>query len=98
MGRMASITRGRVLPSPRSWAMRGSVAALALALGYVSVTHSVAYSIGKGAPERGHALAPSDGRIASLLAHKLLTTKTGVADRENAARIAQEALAHEPLA
>lgn len=74
------------------------MAAVALAFGAVSVLHSFAYAISKTAPESSYALSPSDGRVGALFAQNLLTTKTGLAEHETAARIARAALIREPLA
>ncbi len=82
--------------SPREWAMRGGLAAAALALGYVSTTRTLAYALVKGDPERAFALSPNDGRVAGALAQQIAGSEG--ADRSRADRLARRALAAEPLA
>lgn len=91
-------TRSRSSKRPRALALRGGMAAVALAFGAASVLHSFAYAISKNAPESGYALSPGDGRVDALFAQGLLTAKAGLADHEAAARIARVALVREPLA
>lgn len=82
----------------RSQGIRGGLAALALACGYMSITQSLAFAIGKSAPDRGHALAPYDGRIAARFAEKLGVVEATPAKRKDAVRVAREALRDAPLA
>ncbi|TKD51877.1 hypothetical protein [Sphingomonas baiyangensis] len=84
--------------SPRAWAGRGALAALALVCGYVSTTQSLGAAIGKSAAERAHALAPGDGRIAAELAEQLAAGDPDPASRARADALARSALAAEPLA
>lgn len=79
------------------WASRIGLAALAIVLGYMSVTQSLAYVLGKLSPERGYAVSSSDGRIAGLLAEKLSGEGASSAIRLRAGRIARKALEAEPI-
>lgn len=90
--------RHRPQRRPREWVIRGGGAAIALVLGYASITQSLALSLAKTNAEQAHALAPSDGRVAGELAERLATRNTDAAPRARAKRLAKEALANEPLA
>lgn len=83
--------------SMREWAWRGGLAIGALALGYVSVTQTLAFALSKSTAEQAHALSLGDGRIAGELAVQLLAGKPDASQRARAARIAAQALADEPL-
>jgi hypothetical protein len=96
MGRRAA-RRGQS-GSIRDWTMRGCAAALAFALGYVSLTQSLGYVLGKGVPEKGFAIAPGDGRLGAMFAYKLWTERSGPTQRNKAVEIARDALINEPLA
>lgn len=83
----------RARRSAAEWFIRGVLALLVAALGYVGVAHSFAYVIKSGSPARAHALAPWDGRITARLARKLLTVEATPAQRgrsEQLARVAFE--------
>lgn len=82
--------------SPREWAVRGGLAAAALALGYVSTAQTLAYALVRTDPERAFALSPNDGRVAGALAQQIAGSEG--ADRPRADRLARRALAAEPLA
>lgn len=94
---MSSARRPRERSS-REWAVRGGVAAVALALGYVSTTETLAFAIGKSKVERGYALSPGDGRIAGELAEQAALREADPAQRARADRLAHQALDDEPLA
>lgn len=83
---------------PREWALRGGLAVTTLALGYASTMQTLAYAIAKANPERGHVLAPWDGRITALLAQRSLKDEASVGDRQQASGLARQALTEEPLA
>lgn len=84
--------------SAAEWGVRGTLAIAAAALGYLSVTHSLAYMIRGSAPERAHALAPWDGRITALLSEKLSGPDATAADRQQADAMARLALRQDPTA
>lgn len=92
-------TRRQPGRSPREWAMRGGLAAAALALGYVSTTETLGYALMRADPKRAYALSPGDGRIAGVLAQQIASTNdASPADRHRADALARGALAAEPLA
>lgn len=92
------VRRLALMRSPREWALRGGLAAIALALGYVSTTQTLAFAIRKSKPERAHALAPGDGRVAAELAEQMVAGDVLTAQHARGDQIAHRALADEPLA
>lgn len=78
--------------------LRGGLAAIALTIGYVSTTRTLAFTIYKTDAERAYALAPQDGRIAGELAEQIAASNAGKAQQAHAARLARQALIDEPLA
>src|SRR5690606_27530781 len=66
--------------TPASWAIRGTAAAIAAALGVAAVPGSMA---GRD-PAQAHRLAPRDGRWTALLASMLSNGEASVADRQRA--------------
>ncbi|MDV3458436.1 hypothetical protein RZN05_15670 [Sphingomonas sp. HF-S4] len=96
--RRRTAARNKQSRSNRSWVLRGGIAAIAIALGYLSITQSLGYAMAKGSPEKAYAIAPSDGRIGALLAYRLWAADGGPAQRDKAARIAWDSLVDEPLA
>lgn len=84
--------------SGAEWGLRAALALGAAALGYSSVTHSMAYAMRAGATELAHALAPNDGRITALLSEQLSGPQASATDREHADVMAREALRQEPTA
>lgn len=84
--------------SAAEWGVRGTLAIAAATLGYLSVTHSLAYMIRGSAPERAHALASWDGRITALLSEKLSGPDATAADRQQADAMARLALRQDPTA
>lgn len=84
--------------SAAEWGVRGALAIVAMGLGHLSVTHSLAYMIRGNAPERAHALAPWDGRITALLSVKLSGPDATPADRRQADELARLALRQDPTA
>lgn len=92
-------TRRQPKRSPREWAMRGGLATVALALGYVSTTETLGYALMRTDPKRAYALSPGDGRIAGVLARQIASTDdASSAERRRADALARGALAAEPLA
>lgn len=84
--------------SSREWAIRGGIAAAVLVLGYSSTVQTLAYTLGKRAPERAYALAPSDGRIAAYLAEQRSLKESAAGDRRRLQTLAEHAIDKEPLA
>lgn len=90
--------RPRTRRSAAEWAVRGTLAIAAAALGFAGVTRTLAYSVRAGDPERAHAMAPGDGRITALAAQKLAGLEASAADRARSDRLARRALLQEPTA
>ena len=84
--------------SRAEWSVRGMLALTAAALGYVSVAYTLGYSLRTSATERGHRLAPADGRITALMAQRLAKIDARAADRHLANRLARAALLQDPTA
>lgn len=85
--------------SSREWAFRGGLAAVAMILGYISTTQTLAHVLVRTDPTRAYALAPNDGRFAGALAQQIAATSdASPVDRRRADRLARGALAAESLA
>jgi hypothetical protein len=84
--------------SASDWAVRGVLAVIVAALGYLSVTHAVAYTLRSSAPASARALAPDDGRINALAAQRLAGAEASNADRARADRLASLALRQDATA
>lgn len=84
--------------SAAEWVVRGGLALVVAGLGYVSASHSLAYSVRGSAPERAYALAPWDGRLTALLSEKLSGPEVTVAERKRADTVARLALRQDPTA
>jgi hypothetical protein len=84
--------------SVTEWAIRGVLAAVALAIAYVSVAHTLAYAIRNDSPERAQALSFGDGRIIAVLARKLTGVDAAGTDRVRADRLARAALRQDSTA
>jgi hypothetical protein len=82
--------------SASEWALRIGLAAIAAATGWNAVTHSLATALRDRSPEQAHALAPGDARIAAALAAKWVPDQSDLARQAEAARLAHEALRHDP--
>ncbi len=80
------------------WAVRVSLAFVAVAFGYTSVTFSLAQVLAKINPETAHALAPRDGRITALYAASIAGPDAGVVDRARADQLARLSLRQDPTA
>lgn len=80
------------------WIARGVLALGLSAMGYVSVTHSLATVAAKIDPLRAHALAPSDGMIAAYRAEQEFSQRSDSAAGSTATRLARQALIAEPTA
>ncbi len=87
--------------APRSateWGIRGGLALGVAVLGYISVTHTLAYTVRANATEHAHALAPGDGRITSLVAQRLAGVAASPGDRSRSDALARLALQQDPTA
>lgn len=93
-----AFSAGRLSRSPAEWSVRLLLAAVAAALGYAAVTHSLAMVLRTAAPERAHALAPWDGRITAYLSAKLSAPEADATGRAEADRLAHLALRQDPTA
>lgn len=71
---------------------RGAAFAVIAVFGYFSVASTFAESIAAVDPDRGHALAPWDGRIAALMALNMSGVDAKADDRERADMLARDAL------
>jgi hypothetical protein len=79
--------------SPSTLVIRLLLAVLAIMLGYVSLTRSIATVLHDNAVERAHRLAPENARIAGVLSAVLSTDqKASRNQRARADEIAREAL------
>ncbi len=85
-------------PSPKEWVVRLVLAAVAVALGYYSVTFSIAQVAAKRDPALAYRLAPYDGRIAAAYATSLAGPNATPQDRAQADVLAKRALQHDLLA
>lgn len=81
----------------QKWALRGGLALLAIASGYVSLSHTLATVIASSSPERAYSISRQDGRIGADYAQKLLIDAGGKTDPQ-IERIARTALENEPTA
>ena len=79
------------------WAVRTGLALLAVALGYQSVTYSMAVSAQRTDPARAHALAPGDGRIMAALAATKFAVDQSPRAQVDIAQLAQRALRQDPM-
>jgi hypothetical protein len=82
--------------SAKEWAVRLGLAAVAAAIGWSAVTHSLATALRARAPEQAHALAPGDARIAATLAAKWVLDRSDPVKQAEATRLAREALLRDP--
>lgn len=92
------VHRRKLQRSATEWALRGILAALVLAMGWINVAHSFGYSLRITNPPRAYAFAPGDGRVAAQLAARMSGVKASAGDRARADQLAHKALRSEPLA
>ena len=93
-----SLRRDLVRRSPREWAVRIALAAVAAVLGYYSVIFSIAQVVVKNNPELAYRLAPYDGRITAVYATSLAGEDATPQDRARADDLAKLALRQDPTA
>ena len=84
--------------SPAEWGVRGALAAAAAVLGFISVSHSLAYRVEHTDPAHAHQFAPGDGRITAELATKRFVTRPVAGQRSEPAVLARLALRQDPTA
>jgi hypothetical protein len=84
--------------SAAEWVRRGALALISAGIGFILVSHSLAYMIRGNWPARAHALSPWDGRITASLSEKLSGPEASDADRKRADDLAQLALLQDPMA
>lgn len=92
--------RRRLLPrrSSGEWAVRGTLTAVALAIAYFSLMHTLAQVVMPSNPALAYKLAPWDGRITAAFAASLAGTNATLDDREHADALARLALRQDPTA
>ena len=84
--------------SAREWAVRLGLGAIAAAIGWTAVTHSLATALRTRAPEQAHALAPNNAQIAATLAAKWVLDQSNPARQAEVTRLARQALQRDPTA
>lgn len=93
-----SFRRDLARRSPQEWTVRLALAAVAVVLGYYSVTFSIAQVVVKRDPALAYRLAPYDGRITAAYATSLAGTDATSEDRARADVLAKRALQQDPTA
>ncbi len=93
-----SLRRDLARRSPKEWAVRLALAAVAVVLGYYSVTFSIAQLAVKRDPVLAYRLAPYDGRITAAYATSLAGPEATRQDRIRADALAKRALQQDPTA
>lgn len=93
-----SFRRDLARRSPREWAVRLALAAVAVVLGYYGVTFSIAQLAVKRDPTLAYRLAPYDGRITAAYATSLAGPDATPQDRVRANELATRALQQDPTA
>lgn len=84
--------------SPKEWALRLALAAVAAVLGCYSVTFSIAQVVVASNPKLAYRLAPYDGRITAALSTELAGEGAMPTDLTRAERLAKRALRQDPTA
>lgn len=84
--------------APKQWAIRGGLAATAVLVGYLSVSHTLAQVMVRTDPVTAHRLASGDGRITARFATFLSGADATPADRRRADMLARKALLNDALA
>ncbi|RYD24497.1 MAG: hypothetical protein EOP89_11300, partial [Lysobacteraceae bacterium] len=79
------------------WSVRAVLALLAVTLGYIGVTQSLANLMKARKPSWAYELAPSDGRMAGSFAKARLLAEPGTSRRARAGQLAQRALRQDPM-
>jgi uncharacterized tellurite resistance protein B-like protein len=84
--------------SSREWAVRGVLAVVLAATGYLAISFSVAQVAARISPEFAYRLAPYDGRIAARIAAMITDGEADPTERVRADVLAREALRLDPTA
>lgn len=84
--------------STREWGIRGALALLAAAIGYVSVINSLAEVIKRRDPFHAHRMAPENGQITALLAANRMLNDRAPRDQGETTRLSLLALRQDPTA
>ncbi|MDT8759737.1 hypothetical protein MZO42_13625 [Sphingomonas psychrotolerans] len=87
---------GRTRRSPLEWALRGALAATAVAVGYVGSAYSVAQASRTTNVERAFQVTPGNAQIRALYAQSLSGPQASSADRNRADGLARDALRRDP--
>lgn len=90
--------RPRRRRSTTEWIVRGTLALVATALGYVSVASTVGYANRASASESAYRLASWDGRVTAALASHLSGIDGNAVDLPLAGQLAHRALRQDPTA
>lgn len=93
-----SFRRDLARRSPKEWAVRFGLAAVAAVLGFYGVTFSIAQVVVKQDPALASRLAPYDGQITAAYATSLSGVDASPKDRAQADRLAKRALQQDPTA
>lgn len=78
------------------WGLRAAVALITAAVGYISVTRTLAGVLEDRDPARAHALAPNDARVAAALAEKKFTDNPDGNPLSATAQLARRAILRDP--
>ncbi|MCP3732912.1 hypothetical protein M9978_21070 [Sphingomonas sp. MG17] len=84
--------------SPKEWAVRLALAAVAAVFGFYSATFSIAQEVVKRDPALAYRLAPYDGRMTAAYAMSLAGPRATPGDRVRADVLAKRALQQDPTA
>lgn len=90
--------RERLGRTPRETAVRIAAAAMAVIVGGLAVTFTIAQGAAGGNVAAAYRLAPYDGRVIARLAASLAGPDAGLAERRRADALARQALRREPMA
>lgn len=82
----------------REWCVRATLASIAIAIGYISMTNSLAEVVKRSDLERAHLIAPKNGRITALVAEKRFLNHPDLGGQAKTRQLAQLALAQDPMA
>lgn len=84
--------------APKEWFVRGMLAILIAATGYIGVSYTLANVVVKLDPMSARAMAPLDGRLTAELAEQQFTLNPGSKADSDPARLAGLALLQDPTA
>ena len=84
--------------SATEWTIRISLVFLAMGIGFVSVTYSLAEVVKLDNPSYAHEIAPGNARISALLAQKLFAASPEADPQSSPAGLARLAISQDPTA